>query len=357
MKRVIVIVSALLLIIISINTFPEKFNKNETIIFPSTYGWISDGEVFISLHAWVFKMKEDSISRNSFINLLKKNFETATDPEKKNFDERIRYFLADNQRGVKITFSLTDKLYTLPETTSNGHTFSIIRMKDIINLNSISSEQSFQSVKFGNESKTFTGSFRLIGSRGYSVISDIDDTIKDSNVLNKHELLHNTFFRKFTPVKGMPDLYRKLLEKGAEFHYVSGSPWQLYPAIENFLHDEKFPEGAVELKIFRVKDKSFIDFIKADQLAFKLEAIKTIIDRFPEREFILIGDSGEKDPEVYTEIANIYKTRIKYILIRDVGLIEENSSRRKTILEKSGNLKLVIFKNPDELEPYITGLQ
>jgi len=338
------------------NLFSGKTETDESILLPPTYGWFIDGELNISVHAWIFELEEDSILRNGFIKLLNNNFKNAVIDEKKIFEDRIRYFLVDNHRGKDIIINITGKEFSLPKTLPNGHTFSTIKIKDQTVRTSESDWQSFSTLPGDKGTKAFIGSFQIISEKGYSIISDIDDTIKESNVLNKNELVKNTFFRKFVPVKGMPELYKKFHEKGFVFHYVSGSPWQLYPAIHSFLIDEHFPEGAMELKLFRVKDKSLINFLSADQFTYKINSIKTILDRFPQRKFILIGDSGEKDPEVYAEIANQYKERIKYIFIRDAGLIDENSSRRKTVIEKAGNVKLVIFKDPRELDSFILNL-
>jgi phosphatidate phosphatase APP1 len=249
-----------------------------------------------------------------------------------------------------------DGEYTLPETSPNGHTLSVIKIKNQKKSYGDSADETFSTLPDKNISKVFSGSFKIIGEKGFSIISDIDDTIKESNVLDKKELVKNTFIRKFRPVNGMSDLYRKFGKKDVSFHYVSGSPWQLYPAINKFLSDEQFPGGAVELKLFRVKDKSAINFITADQLEYKVNSIKTIINRFPKRKFILIGDSGEKDPEVYSEIADQYKDKIRFIFIRDVGLIEENSSRRKSVIGKAGNVKVIIFKEAGELTPFLKKL-
>ncbi len=338
------------------NLFSGKIEKDETMLLPTTYGWTTNGEINILVHAWVFELEDDSILRKGFIELLEEHFENATAAEKKNFENRLKFFLVDNHRGKDITINISGNEYPLTATSPNGHSLTTVKIKDQSKFDTAKIRKSFTTLPGDAGTETFTGTFQIIGEKGYSIISDIDDTIKESNVLDKKELVKNTFFRKFSPVKGMPQLYQKFESKGIAFHYVSGSPWQLYPAINSFLHDEQFPEGAVELKLFRVKDRSIIKFISADQLTYKLNAIKTIIDRFPQRKFILIGDSGEKDPEVYTEIADQYKDRVKYIFIRDAGLIEENSPRRKSIIAKAGKTKIVIFRKAEELEIFLSEL-
>ncbi len=67
-----------------------------------------------------------------------------------------------------------------------------------------------QAVLGVGDSRTFTGRVHLIASHGVSVISDIDDTIKHSQVTDKSELLQNTFLREFRAVEGMPELYQRI---------------------------------------------------------------------------------------------------------------------------------------------------
>ncbi|MCL2155640.1 MAG: App1 family protein [Leptospirales bacterium] len=347
----------ILILLLSITAFTKEPAKSDTIIFPATYGWVDNDEINIHIHAWIFKVKEDSILRNSFIKILRRFFDVDTIENKKLFEDRIRYFLVDNKSKRDITVDIMGESYTLTKTASNGHSDTIIKLKDNSNPDLINKIINFSTVSSKSENPIFSGSLRIIGGKGYSIISDIDDTIKISNVLNRDELMNNTFTKKFEPVSGMSELYRIFEKKGCVFHYVSGSPWHLYPSINSFIIDEQFPFGSVNLKYFRVKDMSLMEFISADQLTYKLNIIKTIMDRFPERQFILIGDSGEKDPEVYSEIASQYKDKVKYIFIRDVGLIDEDSQRRKDVIAKSGDAKIVIFRDAKELEVYASDLK
>lgn len=353
MKKVVTICLSVFLALATPSLFSGEVKDDQTVILPSSYGWYANGEINVSIHGWVFEMEERSALRTGFINLLKDQFDKSSADEKKIFERRLRYFLVDNKRGRDIRIIISGDEFTLPATSPDGHILSTIKITDRPEYKKGDGFQEFYTINKGGGNKTFTGRFQVIGEKGYSVISDIDDTIKVSNVHDKKELAKNTFFREFAPVKGMPEFYRKLKDNGAVFHYVSGSPWQLYPEIDSFLAANGFPDGAVELKLFRVKDRSSIGFITADQFSYKVSRIKTIIDRFPRRKFILIGDSGEKDPEVYAEIARLYGERIRFIFIRDVGLIEESGSRRKGVAEKAGKIRLIIFKQPDELTPYL----
>lgn len=75
--------------------------------------------------------------------------------------------------------------------------------------------------------RSFRSTIYLLAPIGLSVVSDIDDTIKVSNVSRKHLLLKHTFYNGFKPVEGMSELYNKWRAQNCQFHYVSASPWQL----------------------------------------------------------------------------------------------------------------------------------
>ena len=152
------------------------------------------------------------------------------------------------------------------------------------------------------DNRRFAGAVQLIGPRGFSVISDIDDTIKITEVGDRRALLANTFLREFREVPGMAALYRRWAKEGVFFHYVSASPWQLYAPLAAFLEAACYPSGSVHLKGFRWADTSLLDLFSSAEKT-KRQAIEPILALFPHRRFILVGDSGERDPEIYAALA------------------------------------------------------
>ena len=105
------------------------------------------------------------------------------------------------------------------------------------------------------DDRRFEGQVQLLGRTGISIVSDIDDTIKISEVPVRKELLANTFLRDFKAVPGMSEAYRQWVAAGASLHYVSASPWQLYSALSEFMEQQKFPKGSFHLRLFRLKDR------------------------------------------------------------------------------------------------------
>lgn len=179
-------------------------------------------------------------------------------------------------------------------------------------------------------------------SSQYGVISDIDDTFlisySTSFYLKLKQLLwKNAFTRE--AFSGASIFYNALL-KGLEtkahnpFFYVSSSDWNLYDLLVDFCRYQKIPKGVFMLNDFRKRDS--LKFWKGGLLkhGHKYEKIKTIFETYPQLKFILLGDSGQKDAEIYRQIAKDYPDRILSVYIRDVGA----ESRKKKVLQIANEL-------------------
>ena len=166
----------------------------------------------------------------------------------------------------------------------------------------------------------------LIPYDGLSVISDIDDTIKTTNVGNVRKVLEATFFKDFMLVPEVFNLYNSWLtgmDGSIHFHYVSSSPWLLANLLFDWIKTAKLPVGSIHLKKFRLElfepwgiDLSLLNLFKSP-VGYKIKKIKNILLDFPGRIFILVGDSSEKDPEIYGQIAREYPDQIICTLIRN----------------------------------------
>ncbi|RIB12396.1 hypothetical protein C2G38_2249512 [Gigaspora rosea] len=115
-------------------------------------------------------------------------------------------------------------------------------------------------------------------------------------------------------VSGMAEVYKEWYDQGASIHYVSNSPWQLFPMLEQFFNTKGFPRGSAHLKLY-----NDLKSIMEEPGHTKRQYIKKIFMDFPHRKFILIGDSGEIDMEIYSDIAKEFPDQILYIFIRDVS--------------------------------------
>lgn len=158
----------------------------------------------------------------------------------------------------------------------------------------------------------------------FGVISDIDDTILHTGVTSflKWRVVKNSLFRNAydrISLEGSPELY-KALHLGKQgfgknpIFYLSNSPWNLYEYLKLFLEINDFPKGPILLRDFRTP----FDRTLKPEKPHKQKEILNILKTYPDLKFILIGDSGEHDPRIYTDIAVQFPDRILAIYLRSV---------------------------------------
>lgn len=153
--------------------------------------------------------------------------------------------------------------------------------------------------------------------RGVSLISDIDDTIKHSAISDgAREIFRNAFTRELGDlmIDGVREWYETLHHMGVKLHYVSNAPWQMYPVLTTYFKLAQLPRGSFHLKQY----SGMLQGIFEPVAERKKSSLDKIFRDFPERKFVLVGDSGEADLEVYTETAVENPGRVLGIFIRDV---------------------------------------
>jgi phosphatidate phosphatase APP1 len=143
------------------------------------------------------------------------------------------------------------------------------------------------------------------------VISDIDDTVVYSHVTRKLRMILTVALssaRQRKPFAGVAAFYRALHDGVNPFFYVSKSPWNLYAPLAEYLELQGLPAGPLLLR----------DFGWRMPKQHKETAIAEVLGTYPKLPFVLIGDSGEHDPEVYAGMVRRFKDRIRVIYIRSV---------------------------------------
>ncbi|HSJ25474.1 MAG TPA: phosphatase domain-containing protein [Longimicrobiales bacterium] len=161
-------------------------------------------------------------------------------------------------------------------------------------------------------------------SAAFGVISDIDDTVIRTDATRllgmlRRTLLENALTR--LPFPGVAQFYSGLHAgtdgtRGNPVFYVSSSPWNLYALLTEFLEHQAIPAGPLLLRDWGISESGALPLRHGEH---KLGAIRQILDRYPTLPFILIGDSGQEDPEIYSTIVHEYPRRILAVYIRSVA--------------------------------------
>jgi phosphatidate phosphatase APP1 len=170
----------------------------------------------------------------------------------------------------------------------------------------------------------------------FGVISDLDDTVVRTGATSARTLLRSVFMenaRTRLPFTGVATLYQALRAgAGGEEHnpifYVSSSPWNLYDVLTEFLALREIPEGPVLLRDWGLSEK---ELLPTSHGSHKIDAIRDIVELYPTLPFILIGDSGQEDPEIYREIVARYPSRVLAIYIRNVTPHPERAERIRAL--------------------------
>lgn len=305
----------------------------------------------VPLHAWVY-VPQSSRARKAG---LAEVFEHAyglrrTRADAIHFDERIDLLLADNKRDRRVAVSVAGETFALPPTAPNGQARAeVTLLQSKAGGHATPTRLEVSVVLPERDQRRFTGRVHLVPPRGQMVISDIDDTVKVTHVRDKARLWESTFYKPFAAVPGMADVYNQLAAAGAHIHFVSSSPWHLYGPLTHFLHKAGFPPATLDLKTIRLKDRTIFNILRSPEET-KPPQIEAMLARFPERDVLLIGDSGERDPEIYAGIMRRHPRRIARILIRNVTAERATDARFASAFAGLDPARWQLFTDPGEIQ-------
>jgi hypothetical protein len=353
------IITALLLMAGMASGASSPVKPDESVVFLSGLGHEAADGWHLEIHGWIFESEYHKPLTSLFRHAIGIRDDELTATEQATFRERAQFFLVDNERNKSVAVQIGSLMFHLPNSTRNGHFQTNLHLlsEDVqrFGLAGVLSNRvaQFQITSSNQRVRPASGMIQILPATGLSVISDIDDTIKLSSVRDHRELLRNTFCRPYQAVPGMAALYQTWEKTaGARFHYVSASPWQLYVPLSEFVHTNSFPDGTFHLKTFRLKDHTAFDLFKSPE-KFKFDVIEPLLKEFPQRRFVLVGDSGEKDPEIYAALARKFPSQISRIFIRDTTGERRESMRYRNAFSGVATNVWTIFLEPAEIAPEI----
>ena len=182
----------------------------------------------------------------------------------------------------------------------------------------------------------------------FGIISDIDDTVlvtEATSLLNMMRLTLLGTARTRLAFPGVAAFYRALHADKNPMFYVSSSPWNLYDFLSDFMQVNGLVKGPMLLRDFGLDASKVIAGSHHDH---KLAAASRILAHYSDLKFILVGDSGQADPEIYLEVLEKNPDRILAIYIRDVS--EAVRDRQvQSLIARADALGIPMLLVPDTL--------
>jgi len=166
-----------------------------------------------------------------------------------------------------------------------------------------------------------------------AVVSDIDDTVMQSHVTDLVRMARTVFLgnaRTRLPFPGVAAFYRALHQGPAgdglnPLFFLSSSPWNLYDLLAEFFELQEIPQAPIFLRDWGI---TRTEILPTENRAHKMAVLRGLFDFYEDLPFILLGDSGQQDPEIYREVLEAYPGRVLAVYIRSVG---EDAERRAAV--------------------------
>ncbi len=260
----------------------------------------------------------------------------ATDEQlaSEEFVRRVTPFVADGAKKLDISVLIGDRQYPLRRRTKRSGLFSqwlqvpADQIQSLVELDEFGRRFFRPRIICQTESGAIEagGECWLAPETGWTVISDVDDTIKESDIADRRRMLTNTFLRSYRPVEGMSELYRQWAGAGMHFHYVSSSPSQLLHPLRELRDDSGFPGGSLHLRNFRLRNH-VLQKVARIRRSGKSAVIRHLVQSQPSRRFLLVGDSGESDLSIYAKVARKNPGSVAGIFIRTLEGNEMSQER------------------------------
>ncbi len=153
----------------------------------------------------------------------------------------------------------------------------------------------------------------------FGLISDIDDTVMVTALPRPFLAAWNTFVldeHARTPVAGMAVLYERLLRAhpGLPVIYLSTGAWNVVPTLRRFLSRNLYPRGTLLLTDWGpTHDRWF-----RSGPEHKRHNLQRLAAEFPRVRWLLVGDDGQHDPQLYGEFAEAHPENVAAVAIRQL---------------------------------------
>ncbi|KAI0967970.1 hypothetical protein F4678DRAFT_229766 [Xylaria arbuscula] len=171
---------------------------------------------------------------------------------------------------------------------------------------------------YTNGTDTGNATAYLVPPTGFTIVSDIDDILRVTKIYDPKEGLLNSFARAFTPWENMPEIYANWSATidNFHFHYLTTTPEQATRNYMDFIY-KTYPLGSFDTRPLNFSDVSAT-------LAIRRSLLDKIFQTFPQRKFVLVGDTTNSDVmKDYPQLAKDYPGQVQCIFLRNTTATDD----------------------------------
>ncbi|WP_026302533.1 phosphatase domain-containing protein [Psychroflexus tropicus] len=251
-------------------------------------------------------------------------------------------------KNKTITIETDDQTYTV-KTSKKGYFFKLLPEKTIEDFTVFDSDHQELPVN------QYHPHYFKKSESPVEVISDIDDTVIHSHTASALKRIFSILFKR--PKKRKKVLFTNALldffnESKYRIFYLSKSESNLFGLITAIFRYNEVPVGP----LFLTPYQRFKTLFKPKKGKHKLNFLNCIISNQHDKKFILIGDDTQKDMDIYTEIANLYKSQILKIYIRQTSFFMSQVQKEKWQTLKSTGIDCMYFQDGDDYDVEVQNL-
>ena len=199
---------------------------------------------------------------------------------------------------------------------------------------------------YANGTDTGNATSYLVPTAGLTIISDIDDILRITQIYEPKNGLLNSFAKAYVPWMNMPDIYANWSKSIPDFHfhYLTTTPEQVTRNYMDFIY-KTYPGGSFDTRPLNFSDVSAT-------LSIRKFLLEKIFQTYPQRKFILVADTSNSDVmKDYPAMATEFPGQVQCIFLRNTSATDSGD---KFPYDTSGFKNLsqntyMFFTVPDDL--------
>jgi hypothetical protein len=261
--------------------------------------------------------------------------------------ERLAAFVVDDESRERIVVAVGDTRAEMPRSSLDG-SFAGELLVTGDDARALGGTLTLRVVLQDGDVRAMSTVVHCHEPEGVLIVSDIDDTVRIGTGDDARSRLRDAIVAEYRAVPGMAAAYRALVEDGAACAWLTAAPWPLHGPYAEFLRSEGFPAGSLRMRAIPLGRPDWLAAL-AQPTRHKRRALDELLATFPDRRFVLIGDTIEDDPEIFADVALAHGDRVLAILLREDPARPPDVERLARCFARISRAKHATFREADEL--------